>query len=187
MRMMPNILNNKINQDVLPLADNKHVQHVCIIPWMLILDLGNSSLKVPGQPSYLKLHFMLIKYRCDSKLQTLHMRYPFLSTGRPISHRSMWLFCIYMIPLRDFIPEWNSHPGTTPGMNSCRGDKHYTCATRSCLPADRFHTEACGCFAYTWYRCEISYQSEILTPVQQPGWTHAGVTHAGMTFCGGIM
>ena len=36
--------------------------------------------------------------------------------------------------------------------------------------------------AFTWYRCEISYQSEILAPVQQPGWTHAD-----MAFCGGIM
>ena len=34
---------------------------------------------------------------------------------------------------------------------------------------------------------EISYRSEILAPVQQPGWTHAGVTRAGMAFCGGIM
>ena len=27
---------------------------------------------------------MLIKYKCDSKSQTLRMRYPFQSTGRPI-------------------------------------------------------------------------------------------------------
>ena len=27
--------------------------------------------------------------------------------------------------------------------------KHYECATRSSLPADRFHTETCGCFAFT--------------------------------------
>ena len=47
---------------------------------------------------------------------------------------------------------------------------------------DRFHTETCGRFAFTWYRCEISYRSEILAPVQQPGWTHAD-----MAFCGGIM
>ena len=38
-----------------------------------------------------------------------------------------------------------------------------------------------------WYRCEISYRSEILAPVREPGWTHAGVTRAGITFCGGIM
>ena len=41
-----------------------------------------------------------------------------------------------------------------------------------------------GRFAFTWYRCEISYRSEILAPVQQPGWTQAGVTRANMTFCG---
>ena len=33
--------------------------------------------------------------------------------------------------------------------------KHYTCATRSSLPADRFHTETGGHFALTRYRCEI--------------------------------
>ena len=66
---------------------------------------------------------MLIKYKCDSKSQTLRMRYPFQSqTGRPISHRNEWSFCVYMIPLRDFVPEWNSRPGTTTGVNSRRGD-----------------------------------------------------------------
>ena len=34
---------------------------------------------------YLKVHFMLIKYTCDSKSQALHMRYLFQSTNRPIS------------------------------------------------------------------------------------------------------
>ena len=29
---------------------------------------------------------------------------------------------VYMIPLRDFVPEWNSRPGTTTGVNSRRGD-----------------------------------------------------------------
>ena len=82
---------------------------------------------------YLKVHFMLIKYMCDSKLQTLHMRYLFQSTGRPISHRNGWSFRAYTIPLWD------------------------------------------------------SYRSEILTPVQEPGWTHTRVSHTGMTFCGGIM
>ena len=59
--------------------------------------------------------------------------YPFQSTGRPISRRNGWSFCVYMILLWDFVPEWN------------------------------------------------------LAPVQEPGWTHAGVTRACMTFCGGIM
>ena len=50
------------------------------------------------------------------------MRYPFQSTGRPISHRNRWSFRVYMIPLRDFVPEWNSRPGTRTGVNSRRGD-----------------------------------------------------------------
>ena len=50
------------------------------------------------------------------------MRYPFQSTGRPISHRNVWSFRVYMITLRDFVPEWNSRPGTTTGVNSRRGD-----------------------------------------------------------------
>ena len=65
---------------------------------------------------YLKVHFMLTKCTCDSKSRTLRMRYPFQSTGRPISHRNGWSFRVYMIPLRDFVPEWNSRPGTRTGV-----------------------------------------------------------------------
>ena len=65
---------------------------------------------------------MSIKNTCDSKSQTLPMRFPFQSTGRPISHRNVWLFRVYMIPLRVFVPERNSRPGTTTGVNLCRGD-----------------------------------------------------------------
>ena len=65
---------------------------------------------------------MSIKYTCDSKSRTLRMRYPFQSTGRPISRRNVCLFCVYMIPLRVFVPERNSRPGTTTGVNSRRGD-----------------------------------------------------------------
>ena len=71
---------------------------------------------------YLRVHFMLIKCTCDSKSRTLRMRYPFQSTGRPISHRNGWSFRVYMIPLRDFAPEWNSRPGTRTGVKSRRGD-----------------------------------------------------------------
>ena len=49
--------------------------------------------------------------RCDSKSQTLRMRYPFQSTDRPISHRNGWSFRVYMMPVRDFVPEWNFRPG----------------------------------------------------------------------------
>ena len=71
---------------------------------------------------YLKVHFTLIKYKCDSKSPTLHMRYPFQSTGTPISCRNRWSFRVYMILSWDFIPEWNSRPGTTTGVNSRQGD-----------------------------------------------------------------
>ena len=50
-------------------------------------------------------HLMFINYTCDSKSQTLCMRYPFQSIGRPISHQDMWSFLIYMILLRNFVPE----------------------------------------------------------------------------------
>ena len=61
-------------------------------------------------------------YSCDSKSQTLRMRYPLQPTGRPISHRNGWSFRVYMIQLRNFIPEWNSRSGTTTGVKSHRGD-----------------------------------------------------------------
>ena len=71
---------------------------------------------------YLKVHFMLIKYTCDSKSQTLRMRYSSQSTGRLISHWNGWKFCIYMIPLRNLVPEWNCRPGATTGVNLHWGD-----------------------------------------------------------------
>ena len=74
---------------------------------------------------YLKVHFMLIKCTCDSKSQTLCMRYLFQSTGRLISHWNGWSFRVYMIPLRDFVPEWNSCPGTRTGVNSLWGDSRW--------------------------------------------------------------
>ena len=71
---------------------------------------------------YLEIHFMLIKYTCDSKSQTLGMRYLLQSTSRPISNRNGWTFRVYMIPLRDLVLWWNSRPGTRTGVNSRRGD-----------------------------------------------------------------
>ena len=73
---------------------------------------------------YLKVHFMLIKCTYDSKSRTLRMRYPFQSTGRMISHRNGCSFRVYMIPLRDFVPEWNSRPHTRTGVKSRRDDSH---------------------------------------------------------------
>ena len=65
---------------------------------------------------------MLIKYTFGSKSQTLRMHYPFQSTGRPISHQNGWSFRVFMIPLRDFVPKWNSRSGARTGVNSRRGD-----------------------------------------------------------------
>ena len=62
------------------------------------------------------------KIHVCSKSQTLRMRYPFQSTGRLISHRNKCSFRVYTIPLRDFVPEWNSRPGTTIRVNSRWGD-----------------------------------------------------------------
>ena len=45
---------------------------------------------------------MFIKYTCDSKSQTLRMRNPFQSTGRPISHRNGWSLRVYMITFAKF-------------------------------------------------------------------------------------
>ena len=52
-----------------------------------------------------KFKYMLIKYTCHSKSQTLRMRYSFQSTGRPIFHRNGWTFRVYMIALRNLVPE----------------------------------------------------------------------------------
>lgn len=43
------------------------------------------------------------------------------------------------------------------------------CATHSSLPADWFHTETSGCFAFILCCRKILYQGEILALVQQPG------------------
>ena len=56
------------------------------------------------------------------KITNITHGYLFQSTGRPISHRNGWSFCVHMIPLRDFVLEWNSHPGTRTGVNSRQGD-----------------------------------------------------------------
>ena len=54
--------------------------------------------------------------------QKLRMRYPFQSTCKPISHRKEWSFRVYMILLRNLVPEWNSRPGARTGVNSRWGD-----------------------------------------------------------------
>ena len=63
-----------------------------------------------------KVPFMLVKYTSDSKSQTLRMCYPLQSTDKPISYQNKWSFCVYMILLRDFIPEWILAPVTYTGV-----------------------------------------------------------------------
>ena len=65
----------------------------------------------------------LEKIHVRFKIANIRMRYPFQFTL--ISHQNLWSFRIYMIPLRDFVPEWNSCPGTTTGVNSCWGDSRW--------------------------------------------------------------
>ena len=71
----------------------------------------------------LKVHFISIKHVCDSKLQTLRMRYrPIQFTCKPISKRNRWSFRVYMMLLQNFVPEWISSSGTITGVNLRRGD-----------------------------------------------------------------
>ena len=39
------------------------------------------------------------------KITNITHAFTFQSTGRPISHWNMWSFHVYMIQLRDFVPE----------------------------------------------------------------------------------
>ena len=102
----------------------------------------------------LKVHFMLIKYTRDLKSQTWCMRYLFQSTIRPTSHQNGWSFRVYMIPLQDFVPDWNSRPGTRTGVNSHRGNsrRHYILW--------RYHVNK--------YRAERGNRSELATGGKSP-------------------
>ena len=69
---------------------------------------------------YMKIYFIIDKIHVWFKSQTLRMRYPFQSTGRPISHRNEKSFRVNMIS-RNLVPE-NSHSGKKTGVNSPRCD-----------------------------------------------------------------
>ena len=81
----------------------------------------------------------------------------------------------FLISYRVYIMTESFHILLFEGARVIQNRKHYACATRSSLPADRFHTETGGRFAFTWYRCEISYRSEISPRYKNrseltPGW-----------------
>ena len=98
------------------------------------------------------------------------------------------VFDVYNFVLRERTRQFFHHPTsnllklTKPSWI----DKNYACATRSNIPANRFHTETSGLFAFTWYRYEISYRSEILAPVRTRGKLMPGRLAPAWHFCGGI-
>ena len=94
--------------------------------------------------------------------QKLRMRYPFQSTCKPISHRNEWLFRIYMIPLRNLEPEWNSRPGARTGVNSCQGDSRQGDSRRHDI-LWWYHVNKCRAMRGNW--------SE-LAPARKSPWCH---------------
>ena len=69
---------------------------------------------------YLKIHFMLIKCTYDSKSRTLHMGYPFQSTGRPISPKRVVVSCLHDTVARfrtrvKFLPRYKNRGELVPG------------------------------------------------------------------------
>ena len=75
-------------------------------------------------------HFMSGLFEGILHVDKIHVRFKVANIthalpvpgGRPNSHRSGWSFRVHMMPLRDFVPEWNSRPDTTTGVNSRRDD-----------------------------------------------------------------
>ena len=99
---------------------------------------------------YLKAHFMLIKYTCDSKSQTLRMRYPFQSTGRPISHQNGWSFLSWVkfslrynnrseLTLGWLVPAWNFVVAPCKQIESHEREPEWTCAGAKVAPVSCKH------------------------------------------------
>ena len=72
------------------------------------------------------------------------------------------VFDVYNFVLLEGTRQFFHHPNSIPLKltNPSWIDKNYAWATRSNLPANRFHTETSSRFVFTWYCCEISYRSE---------------------------
>ena len=66
--------------------------------------------------------FHVDKLHVRFKIANITRALPVPVQSRPISHRNLWSFRVYMIPLRDFVSQWNSRPGTRTGVNSRWGD-----------------------------------------------------------------
>ena len=71
-------------------------------------------------PRCLKVHFVLKKYKIN------HKHYACATRSRlPVDRFHTETCGRYMIPLGDFVLEWNSRLGTTTGVNSRRGDSRW--------------------------------------------------------------
>ena len=66
---------------------------------------------------YLKVHFML-RFKITNITHALPV---------PVYQQTDFTpkCVLHMMPLRDFVPEWNSRPGATTGVSSRRGDSRW--------------------------------------------------------------
>ena len=84
---------------------------------------------------------------------------------RPISHRNRWSFRVYIITMRDSVPEWNSRPDTRIGVNSCRGE------LRRHDILWWYHVNKCRAMRGNWSELAPGRKSprcHVNTPWQQP-------------------
>ena len=73
---------------------------------------------------------------------------------------TFWFRIAFTLWLGHFISRYlKVHFKYTSNTRVIQNRKRYACASRSSLPSDWFHTETCGHFAFTWYRCEIWYRN----------------------------
>ena len=55
-----------------------------------------------GTPHVDKIH---VRLKITNTTHALPFPVYWQTTGRPISHQNVWSFRVYMIPVRDFVPE----------------------------------------------------------------------------------
>ena len=99
------------------------------------------------------------------KIANITHALPVLVYLRPISHRNRWSFRIYIITMRDSIPEWNSRPDTRIGVNSCRGE------LRRHDILWWYHVNKCRAMRGNWSELAPGRKSprcHVNTPWQQP-------------------
>ena len=65
--------------------------------------------------------FHILLFKGTFQVDKIHLWFKIANITRALPV-PVWSFRVYMMPLRDFVPEWNSRPGTRTGVNSRRGD-----------------------------------------------------------------